>query len=90
MLRVLGNISCNLDTKAMVKGTKAGISVVYHRLQSFFKYLRNTYYVKQFDSMFRTNILLGLIWVESICKGNQKTTKVVTRSNWIRISNMES
>ena len=83
MLRVLGNISCNLDTKAMVKGTKEGISVVYHRLQSFFKYLRNTYYVKQFGSMFRANILLGLIWVEFICKGYQQTTKIVTRSNYV-------
>ena len=46
MLRALGNISCTLDPKVKVKGTKAGICDGVHRLQSSSKiYLSTKTYV---------------------------------------------
>ena len=47
---------------------------------NFYKKLFQEHYqsVKQFGSRSNTHILSDLIWVQTVCKGNQQTTKVKT------------
>jgi len=41
--------------------------------------------VKQFGSQMRPHVLLGLIWIQTVCKGHQRSSKFIASGKRVKM-----